>query len=175
MEPNLNNIKAVVMDIDGVLTDGGLIPLSDHDLLRVFDAKDSFAVRVASKKGLVTGIISGGKTEALRFRCLNLGIREENLYLGARGKMTSFRDFCNRNGLDPSEVMYIGDDIPDTQVLAACGAGVAPADAAEEAKAAADIVSPYPGGHWCVRNAIEQVLKAQGKWVFDPERFDQIY
>lgn len=175
MEPNLKDIKALVFDIDGVLTGGELIPLSDHDLVRVLDAKDAFAVRVAGRKGLITGIISGGKTEGLHYRCLNLGIREENIYLGVRGKLAAFRDFCQRNALDASEVMYFGDDIPDIQVLRACGVGVAPADAAAEAKEAADIVSPFPGGRGCVRNGIEQVLKAQGKWVFDPDKYDQIY
>lgn len=171
----LRRIKAVVFDIDGVLTGGELIPLSDHDLLRIFDAKDSFAVRVAAKKGFITAIISGGKTEALHFRCLHLGIKEEDLYLGARGKMKSFTDFCDRHGLDFSEVMYFGDDIPDTQVLKACGVGVAPSDAVAEAREAADIVSGFPGGHGCVRAELERLMKAQDKWHFDPDKFDQIF
>lgn len=179
MEQNLNEalgrIKAVVFDIDGVLTGGELIPLSDQDLLRIFDAKDSFSVRVAGKKGYILGIISGGKTEALHFRCLHLGVKEENLYLGARGKMASMKDFCQRNKLGLSEVMYFGDDIPDTQVLRACGVGVAPSDAADEAREAADIVSEYPGGKGCVRHELERLMKLQGKWVFDPDKFDQIF
>lgn len=175
LDEALRRIKAVAFDIDGVLTGGELIPLSDHDLLRIFDAKDSFAVRVAAKKGFITAIISGGNTEALHFRCLHLGIKEENLYLGVRGKMAAFRDFCERNSLEASEVMYFGDDIPDTQVLRACGVGVVPSDAVQEAKDAADIVSEFPGGHLCVRTELERLMKVQGKWYFDPDKFDQIF
>lgn len=175
MEPNLKKIKAIALDIDGVMTRGELIPLADGDLLRIMDAKDSFAVRVAAKKGFIIAFISGGSTPGLEKRCLHLGCRPENLYLGTRGKLAAFNDFCLRNGLKADEVMYFGDDIPDTQVLRACGVGVAPADAVSEAREAADIVSEYPGGHWCVRHEIEELLKSQGKWVFDPDRFDEIF
>ena len=175
MEPNLEKIKAVALDIDGVMTNGELVLLSDGDILRVVDAKDSFAVRVAAHKGLTVAFISGGNTPALEQRCLHLGCRRENLYLGVRGKLAAFRDFCAKNGLDANEVMYFGDDIPDTQVLKECGVGVVPSDASKEAKDAADIVSEYPGGRGCVRNEIEKLLKAQGKWVFDPDKFNEIY
>lgn len=175
IEEKLSRIRAVVLDIDGVLTDGSLIPLGDGDLLRIVDAKDAFAVRVAGKKGIITGIISGGKTAALEMRCLHIGIKPENLFLGTRGKLAIFRKFCEQNSLDPSEVMYFGDDIPDTQVLSACGVGVAPSDAADEAKEASDIVSAYPGGRGCVRHEIERMLKIKGLWHFDPERYDEIF
>lgn len=174
-EQSLKKIKAVVMDIDGVMTDGSLIPLSDGDLLRIFDAKDSFAVRVAARKGLITAVISGGKTQALETRCLHLNIKPENLFLGARGKLKIFRKFCEQNGLSPDEVMYFGDDIPDIQVLEECGVGVVPSDAVAEAKEVADIISEYPGGKWCVRHEIENLLKVQGKWEFHPERFEEFY
>lgn len=174
-EQSLRKIKAVALDIDGVLTDGSLVLLSDGDLLRVMNAKDSFAIRAAVRKGLIVAVISGGQTEALRIRCLNLNIRPENIFLGARGKLSIFRRFCEQNALSPDEVMYFGDDIPDVQVLRECGIGVAPADAVPEAKEAADIVSEYPGGGCCVRHGIEDLLKAQGKWVFDPDKFEQFY
>jgi 3-deoxy-D-manno-octulosonate 8-phosphate phosphatase (KDO 8-P phosphatase) len=104
-----------------------------------------------------------------------MGVRPENLFLGVRGKLKVFQKFCEQNGLDASEVAYFGDDIPDTQVLRACGFGIAPADAAEEAKAAADYVTERPGGRGCIREGIEMILKAQGKWVFDEDHFDQIF
>lgn len=171
----LQQIKALAMDIDGVLTNGTVIPLSDGDLLRVMDVKDSFAVRFAIQQGIIGAIISGGKTEALRLRCLNLGVKEEDLHLGCRGKLKVFREFCDRHALSPAEVMYIGDDVADIQVLAECGIGVVPSDAAAEAKAAADFISPYPGGRWCVRHAVEMILKAQDKWHFDPEHFERYF
>lgn len=177
MVPNLKNIKAIAYDLDGVATDGSIIPFgpTPEDLVRIVNAKDSFASRVAAGKGFIMAVISGGDTPALRSRCIHMGIREENLFLGVRGKLKVFREFCERNGLQPDEVAYFGDDIPDTQVLRACGLGIAPADAAEEAKAAADYVTKLPGGRGCIREGIEMILKAQGKWTFDEDRYDQIY
>ena len=92
-----------------------------------------------------------------------------------RGKLAVFRKFCEDNGLDASEVAYFGDDVPDTQVLRACGLGIAPADAADEAKAAADYVTTRPGGRGCIREGIEMIMRAQGTWVFDEDHFDQIF
>ena len=177
MVPNLKNIKAIAYDLDGVATDGSIIPFgpTPEDLVRIVNAKDSFASRVAAGKGFIMAVISGGDTPALRSRCIHMGIREENLFLGVRGKLKVFREFCERNGLQPDEVAYFGDDIPDTQVLRACGLGIAPADAAEEAKAAADYVTKLPGGRGCIREGIEMILMAQGKWTFDEDRYDQIY
>lgn len=175
MVPNLKAIKAIALDIDGVLTDGGLIPLENGDVLRVTDAKDAFAVRFAAKQGIIMSIMSGGNTKALHTRMLSLHICEEDLFLGCRGKLGVFRRFCEQHGLDASEVAYFGDDIADTQVLSACGCGFAPADAAQEAKDAADIVTAHPGGKGCVREGIEMILKAQGLWVFDPDRFSELY
>lgn len=177
MELNLKQIRAIVYDIDGVLTDGSIIPVGPNpdDLVRVVDAKDSFASRVAAARGITIGVISGGETKALHSRCRHMGASEENLHLGVRGKLSVFREFCSDNGLKPEEVAYFGDDIPDTQVLKACGLGIAPADAATEAKEAADYVTSRPGGHGCLREGIEMILKAQGKWVFDADKFDQIY
>ena len=177
MAPNLKAIKAIAYDLDGVATDGSIIPVgpTPEDLVRVVNAKDSFASRVAAQKGFIVAVISGGKTEALRSRCLHMGVKEENLYLGVRGKLAVFREFCSRNGLQPGEVAYFGDDIPDTQVLRACGFGIAPADAAQEAKDAADYVTTVPGGRGCIREGIEMILKAQDKWRFDEDRYDLLY
>lgn len=177
MAPNLKNIKAIAYDLDGVATDGSIIPIGPNpdDLVRIVNAKDSFASRVAAGKGFIMAVISGGRTEALHSRCLHMGIREENLYLGVRGKLAVFEEFCRRNGLQPSEVAYFGDDIPDTQVLRACGFGIVPADAVPEAKAAADHITTLPGGRGCIREGIELILKAQGKWVFDEDRYDLLY
>ena len=134
-------IKAFALDIDGVFTDGSILCTTEGDLLRVYDAKDGFAIRMAVMNGYPVGIITGGSSQ--------------------------FREFCEKYGLKPEEVMYFGDDVPDIEVLQAAGCGVCPADAVEEAKAVADIVSTKPGGKGCIREVIEQTLKAQGKWVFD--------
>ena len=155
MAPNLKDIKAIAFDLDGVATDGSIIPVGPtmDDLVRIFNAKDSFSTRFAAKQGFIMAVISGGQTTALHKRCVHMGINEENLYLGVRGKLKVFNEFCERNGLKPSEVAYFGDDIPDTQVLRACGFGIAPADAAEEAKAAADYITKVPGGRGTSRRS----------------------
>lgn len=177
MEQNLKKIRAIAYDIDGVLTNGMIIPTGPefNDLVRIVDVKDSFASRAAALKGFIMAVISGGETEALRSRCEHMGVKRENLYLGVRGKLAVFNEFCRKNGLDPSEVAYFGDDIPDTQVLRACGFGIAPADASKEAKYAADYVTSRPGGRGCLREGIELILQAQGKWQFDEDKYDQIY
>ena len=175
MAQSPDNIRAIAFDIDGVMTDGGLISLPDGDLLRVFNAKDTFAVRTALAKGFEVAVFTGGISESIARRCDTLGIPRENVYMGCRGKITALRSFCESCDLQPSEVLYFGDDIPDIPVLRACGLSIAPADAAEEAKAAAVMVSPYPGGNRCVRHGIEMVLKAQGKWMFDEDKYDQIF
>lgn len=171
----LLSIKAVVFDIDGVVTDGGILAMPDGDLLRVFDSKDSFAIRMARMNGLHTGIITGGSSESIALRFRYVGVDREDIYLHSRIKMDDFNDFCSRHLLKPSEVMYFGDDLPDVPVLEACGLGIAPADACEEAKCAAAFVSPFNGGHGCVRNAIETVLKAQGLWKLDTGKYKAMF
>ena len=175
MATDPKQIKAIGFDIDGVLSDGRLVPMADGDVLRILDAKDSFAVRAVSGKGLVCCIIAGGNTVALRKRCISMKVPEDNVYLGARGKLPLFLDFCKRNSLDPSEVAYMGDDIADIPVLRACGLGMVPCDGVPEAKAVADFISSKPGGHGAAREGVELILKAQGKWVFEEDSYDKIY
>ena len=149
---NLQRIKAIVYDIDGVLTDGSIYLLDEgpDKLVRVVNAKDSFASRAAASKGFVVGVISGADTRPLRNRCEHMGAKPENVHLGTRGKLKVFYSFCEDNGLKPEEVAFFGDDIPDTQVLRACGLG-------------------------CLREGIEMILKSQGKWQFDEDKFHLIY
>lgn len=163
----LQNIKAIAFDIDGVMTDGGIIALPDGDLIRVFEAKDSLAIRMAVLAGFELAVITGASTDSIRRRMVYCGVPDENIYLHSRAKLEEFDDFCTRHGLKAEEVMYLGDDLPDIPVLKAAGIGLAPADACAEAKEAADDVSDYCGGKGFFRNAVEQVLKAQGKWALD--------
>lgn len=175
MEEKLRKIKAVAFDVDGVITDGGILAMPDGDLLRVFDAKDSFGIRMAKMNGLHTCIITGGSSESIVKRFSVCGIDQEDIYLHSRIKMDDFNDFCAKHLLKPEEVMYFGDDMPDIPVLKACGIGVVPADGAEEAKAAADYVSPYNGGHGCVRHTIEMVLKSQDRWQLDDQLYKKMF
>lgn len=175
MEEKFRKIKAVAFDVDGVITDGGILAMPDGDLLRVFDAKDSFGIRMAKMNGLHTCIITGGSSESIVKRFSVCGIDQEDIYLHSRIKINDFNDFCTKHLLKPEEVMYFGDDLPDIPVMKACGIGVAPADAAEEVKEIADYVSPYNGGHGCVRHTIEMVLKSQDRWQLDDQLYKKMF
>lgn len=171
MEDRLKKIKAFVFDVDGVLTDGGILATLDGDLLRTFDAKDSFAMRMAAMHDYCLGVITGGRSVSIVKRVASCGIGSEDVYLGSRDKVEDFQNFCKRHELDPDQVMYFGDDLPDIPVLTACGCGVCPSDAVEEVKEAVHWVSDLPGGKGCVRSCIEKVMKMHGKWQLDVGRY----
>lgn len=170
MEDKLRKIKAFAFDVDGVFTDGGILATADGDLLRVFDTKDAFGLRMAYMKGYHVGVITGGVSESIRKR-FRTCVPEENIYLGSRAKIEDFEHFCSKYSLCPDEVMYLGDDLPDIPVMSACGCGVCPCDAVDEVKAIADYISSRPGGKGCVREVIEMVMKLQGKWELDVEDY----
>ena len=160
-------IKAFAFDVDGVLTDGGILADLNGELYRVFDSKDSMAIRMAVMKGFHMAVITGGRSESIRKRFETCGIKADDVYLGSRAKIEDFQDFCNRHGLAREEVMYFGDDLPDIPVMQACGCGVCPSDAVDEVKAIADHISIKPGGKGCVREILQAVMQAQGIWHLD--------
>ena len=170
---DLNKIKAFAFDIDGVATEGTLLCMPDGDFLRIYDAKDGFAIRMACMNGYPVAVITGGSSESIRKRMMASGIKPEDVFLHCRDKMVEFKQFCQRYKLLPEDVMYFGDDIPDVEVMQACGCGVSPADAVPEARQAAAWITEAPGGKGCLREAIEKTLKLQGKWVFDPVVYKQ--
>lgn len=167
---DLTSVKAFAADIDGVFTNGQVLALPDGDLLRQFDSKDVFAVRTATANGFPFGIITGGYSKSLYYRASSMGIPDGDIHQMAKNKLPVFLDFCKSHGLKPSEVVYFGDDIPDLETVKAAGIGVVPKDAVWQLREAADFVSPYNGGHLCLRHFIETVLTAQGRWIFDPEK-----
>jgi len=164
---NLLGIKAFALDIDGVATDGSVFCNSDGDLLRTYDAKDGFAIRMAVMNGYPVAVITGGSSLSIRKRMATSGVNPDDVFLHCRNKIEQFNEFCSRYNLKPEEIMYFGDDIPDVECILAAGCGVAPADAVPEAIEAADWVTEHKGGRGCLREAIEGTLRAQGKWVFD--------
>ena len=125
---DLSHIKAFAFDIDGVATNGGVFCNSDGDLLRTYDAKDGFAIRMAVMNGFHVGVITGGSSESIRKRMLTSGVKPEDVFLHCRDKRIQFRQFCERYSLDPKEVMFFGDDIPDIACMKMSGCGVAPED-----------------------------------------------
>jgi 3-deoxy-D-manno-octulosonate 8-phosphate phosphatase (KDO 8-P phosphatase) len=172
---DLLKIKAFAFDIDGVATDGGILCTTDGDLLRIYDAKDGFAIRMAVMQGYPVAVITGGSSESIRKRMLASGLKPEDVFLHCRNKMDEFHLFCERYKLLPEEVMFFGDDVPDLEVLQTAGCGVCPVDAVEEVKAVADIVSTKPGGKGCLREVIENTLRTQGKWVFDTAEYKRLF
>lgn len=171
MEDRLKKIKAFAFDVDGVLTDGGLLADLNGEFYRVFDAKDGMAIRMASMQGYCLAIITGGRSESIRKRFMASGLKPEDVYLGSRAKIEDFEDFCKRHSLSPDEVMYFGDDLPDIPVMMACGCGACPCDAVDDVKEIAGYVSSRPGGKGCVRESLEMVMKLQGKWALDIEEY----
>ena len=171
----LSNIKAFAFDVDGVATTGAILCTGDGDLLRLFDAKDGFAIRMAVMNGYPVAVITGGRSESIRKRFMTSGVPADDIYLGCRDKMVEFRQFCEKHGLQAADVMYFGDDIPDIEVIEAAGVGACPSDAAEEVLAAADYVSPNPGGRLCLREAMEKVMKLQGRWVYQTALYKKLF
>lgn len=172
---DFSQIRAFAFDVDGVFTNGGILCDVQGELYRTFDAKDGFAVRMAVMKGYPVGIITGGRSESIRQRFLTSGVSGDDVYLGSRNKIEQLQEFCQKHYLNADQILFIGDDIPDLEVIQTVGIGMCPADGVPEVKAAADIVSQYNGGHLCVRDAIETVMKAQGHWEFDAMTYKKLF
>ena len=164
---DFKNIKAFTFDIDGVMTDGGILADFRPDAVDQAVHLSGSTENGAAAHAVPVGVITGGRSQSIRARFSSNGINPEDIYLGSRNKIEDFEDFCRRHNLKPEEVMYFGDDIPDIEVIRAAGIGVCPNDAVEEVKEAADIISDRPGGKACVREYMEKAMKAQGRWVFD--------
>jgi len=163
----LHKIKAFAFDVDGVLTDGGVMSMPDGDLFRTHYARDAYAIRIAVEHGYPVAIITGGVSPSVEKRYRNIGVKD--IYSGARDKIPPFLDFCKKYDLDPSEVAYAGDDIPDIPPMKACGLPFCPADAAPEVRHISRYISPFPGGRGCVRDLVEQTLRLHGKWYKEKE------
>lgn len=157
--------EAFVFDVDGVFTDGGITPLPDGDFLRKYYAKDGYAVAYAVKHGFKICIISGGRGKMLKNRFKLLGITD--IYINCADKKAALDEFVGRYGLNTENIIYMGDDIPDLEVMHAVGIPVCPADAAMEVVEASRYVSEFDGGRGCVRDIVEQVLRAKGVWAQD--------
>ena len=166
---DLKKIKAIVFDVDGVLS-AETIPMNEVGVpCRTVNIKDGYALQLAVKMGLHIAIISGAKVDAIRVRYEGLGV--EDIHIGASVKIDIYDAFLKKYGLSDEEVIFMGDDIPDYEVMQRCGCSCCPADAAVEIKEICTYVSPIQGGYGCGRDVIEQVLRAQGKWLADRRAF----
>lgn len=166
---DLTKIKAFAFDVDGVLSPS-TIPLGEDGYpRRMVNIKDGYALQLAIKKGYKIAIITGGKGIAIQTRFQSLGITD--IYLNASQKLPILIEWMAKENLQPEEVAFMGDDIPDLQCLGHVGLPCAPFDAAWEVKQTAHYVSKFPGGYGCGRDLIEQTMKAQDNWLSDAEAF----
>ena len=159
----LKDIKAFVFDVDGVFSNL-MILHTNGDLMRHMNVKDGFAVKTAVDSGYTIGIITGGDSESVRSRFNRLGV--EDIYLASPDKSKDFDIFLEKHSLKAENILYMGDDIPDYPVMKRCGLATSPADAVEEIQNISHYISDKNAGQGCVRDVIEQVMRAQGKWFF---------
>jgi 3-deoxy-D-manno-octulosonate 8-phosphate phosphatase (KDO 8-P phosphatase) len=158
-------IKVFAFDIDGVLTDGMILVFENGEQVRRMNIKDGYALQLAVKKGYKVIAISGADSLAAKMRLNKLGI--EDVFLKVNDKNEKLLAYLKEHRYKLEEVLFMGDDIPDHAVMQAVGLSCAPADAVVEIKDVAKYISPFSGGHGCVRDVIEKVLKLNGHWDID--------
>lgn len=166
---DLSKIKAIVFDVDGVLSRETITMNINGEPMRTVNIKDGYAIQLAMKMGLRIVILTGAASESIRVRYENLGVKD--IYMKCGVKISVYDEFLAKYGYNDGEIIYMGDDIPDYQVMKRCGCPVCPADACPEIKAISCYISDKTGGNGCGRDIIEQVLIAQGKWLSDNRAF----
>jgi 3-deoxy-D-manno-octulosonate 8-phosphate phosphatase (KDO 8-P phosphatase) len=127
------------------------------------NVRDGYAVKMALNAGYQIVIITGGSSEGVKLRLQSLGI--EDIFSGVSKKIEVFQRYLDRSGMDPQGILYMGDDLADREVMQKVGFPACPADAVPEIRSISDYISPYPGGHGCVRDVIEKTLKLADKWL----------
>ena len=155
-------VKLLLLDVDGVLTDGGIVYADDGTELKRFHVRDGSGLKFWQRGGNRVAIVSGRTSAAVARRAEELGI--DPVFQGRGDKLPAFTLVLSATGLRPDEVCAIGDDLPDLPLLSRCGLAVAVADACPEVRAAADYVTTARGGHGAVREAVEWLMKLQGRW-----------
>lgn len=166
---DLTKIKAVILDVDGVLSSETIGMDDNGEPVRTINIKDGYAIQLAEKQGLSLAIMTGGRNESIRRRYSYLGVKD--IYLNCSMKISIYDEFMSKYGFSDDEVVYMGDDIPDYQIMKRVGCPCCPSDACAEIKDISIYISQKRGGNGCVRDVIEQILKAQGKWLSDAKAF----
>ncbi|TGE07543.1 KdsC family phosphatase [Hymenobacter fodinae] len=159
---DLSVIKAFVLDVDGVLTDGTLLAFNSGEQARAFHIRDGYAIRHALRQGYRIAVISGREEEGVRKRLESLDIRD--IFLGVDDKMKIFNNYINTYRLDPAHIAYMGDDVPDAEVMRRCAVAACPADAARDVREISNYTAELRGGHGAVRELIEDVMRTQKTW-----------
>lgn len=166
---DLQKIKAVVFDVDGVLSASTIQMDGKGDPVRTINIKDGYAIQLAVKHGIRLAIMTGGHNENILFRYEYLGVKD--VYINCSMKIRTWEELLSKYDLHEEEIIYVGDDIPDYEVMKRAGCPCCPKDACTEIKEISTYVSDYEGGHGVARDILEQVLKAQGKWVLNEKAF----
>ena len=164
----LNLISTFLFDVDGVLTNGDVM-LLHNEIVRTLNSRDAYAIQYAVKMGYRVMIVTGGNSQDVKDRLLALGVHE--VHLSSFNKLAVYEQIKANHDLKDEEILYMGDDIPDYQVMRHAGVAACPQDAAMEIKHISHYHSPYNGGRHCVRDVIEQTLRVQGKW-FSKQAFE---
>ena len=165
------DLGIITVDLDVIAKYAGSVAVECFGIvgMAMVNVKDGYALQLAMKMGYIIAIISGARTEAVKVRFHGLGIAD--VYTGVSIKLPCLEKWLLKHNLSPDEVAFVGDDIPDIEVMRRVGLPIAPADAAPEVKDVAKYISPIAGGYGCGRDVIEQIMKAQGKWLADSRAF----
>ncbi|MDX9715489.1 MAG: HAD-IIIA family hydrolase [Dissulfurispiraceae bacterium] len=155
-------IKILILDVDGVMTDGGIIFDNNANELKVFNVKDGHGIKMLHKAGIGVAIITGRKSKVVAQRAKELGIKD--VYQGFKVKTDALEKILNKYGLRKYEAAFVGDDVIDIPVFFNVGLAVAVSDAVAEAKAAAHHITKCSGGKGAVREVCELILRSSGKW-----------
>lgn len=158
----LKEVTCVIMDVDGVLTDNTVICAENGEMLRVMNVLDGYAIKVLLEHGFYLCVITGGGSLGVMKRLNHLGIRD--IYDKTFHKLDALKDYFEKYQINPEQVVYIGDDIPDMEAMMYCGVRICPADARPELKSIAQYICKTRGGEGCVREVTEMILKLQNKW-----------
>ena len=165
----LKKIKAIVFDVDGVLSLNTVAMDSEGVPVRTMNIKDGYAIQLAVKLGLKIALMTGGRNEEIRKRYAYLGVQD--VFLNCKVKLNTWDTYLKENNLQPEEIIYVGDDIPDYEIMQRAGCPCCPKDACADIKAISTYISDCNGGMGVARDIIEQVLRAQEKWLKSAKAF----
>ncbi|MEI6021130.1 MAG: HAD hydrolase family protein [Bacteroidota bacterium] len=158
----LSKITTILFDVDGVLTDGKVLIMESGEMVRNMNSKDGYALHLAVSKGYRIAVISGGNNVAVKNALERTGIQD--VFIKEHDKLSRYEAYKVMHGIKDEEMVFVGDDLPDHEIMSKVGLAVCPNDAAMEIKLISHYVSPKNGGEGCIRDIIEQILKVQGNW-----------
>lgn len=159
----LENINLLLMDVDGVLTDGSILYTGTDAQTMAFSVKDGVGIRMLQRAGIVTGVVTGRKSDALSRRVTELGINM--CFDGVSDKALLLEQILDKTGCSAEETAFIADDLPDMAIMRKVGVAIAVADASADIKSCAEIITTLPGGKGAVREVCDAILKAKNLWA----------